>query len=228
MIGQGEFAAAIGDWSLVPADPRFRIYRNNVTSALINALRVRYPVTERLLGREAFAACAGSYAETQRPASPVLIDYGASFPDHLAAVFHDARAADLARLESLWWQAYHAADASPLPPEKLSEIPPESWGRARFAFLPSLGLMSSPHAVGSLWQGQDGAFGPQNLVVARPEADVTLHLMGPAPFALLARLCHGNTLAEAVETTSGTYADFNLTQSLQGLLALRIITGVST
>ena len=56
MIGQCEFAAAIGDWSLVPADPRFRIYRNNVTSALINALRVRYPVTERLLGREAFAA----------------------------------------------------------------------------------------------------------------------------------------------------------------------------
>ena len=158
----------------------------------------------------------------------MLIDYGASFPDHLAAVSHDARAADLARLESLWWQAYHAADASPLPPEKLSEIPPESWGRARFAFLPSLGLMSSPHAVGSLWQGQDGAFGPQNVVVARPEADVTLHLMGPAPFTLLAGLCHGNTLAEAVETTSGTYADFNLTQSLQGLLALRIITGVST
>ncbi|MCX7344511.1 MAG: DNA-binding domain-containing protein, partial [Alphaproteobacteria bacterium] len=67
MIGQREFAAAIGDWSLLPADPRFRIYRANVTSALINALRVRYPVTERLLGHEDFAACAGSYAETQRP-----------------------------------------------------------------------------------------------------------------------------------------------------------------
>lgn len=228
MIGQGEFAAAIGDWSLVPADPRFRIYRNNVTAALINALRVRYPVTERLLGRESFAACAGSYAETQRPASPVLIDYGASFPDHLAAVSHVACAADLARLESLWWQAYHAADASPLPAEKLSEIPPESWGMARFAFLPSLGLLSSPHAVGAIWQGQDGTCGPQNVVVARPEAEVTLHLMEPAPFALLTRLCNGNTLAEAVEATSRLHADFDLTQSLQGLLALRIITGVST
>jgi hypothetical protein len=228
MIGQHEFAAAIGDWSLLPADPRFRIYRNNVTSALINALRVRYPVTERLLGREAFAACAGSYAETHRPASPVLIDYGVNFPDHLATVFHAARAADLARLESLWWQAYHAADASPLPPAKLSEIPPESWGLARFAFLPSLGLMSSPHAVGSLWQGQDGACGPQNVVVARPEAEVTLHLMGPAPFMLLSALYQGNTLAEAVEATSGIHADFDITQSLQGLLALRIITGVST
>lgn len=227
MIGQREFAAAIGDWSLVPADPRFRIYRNNVTSALINALRVRYPVTERLLGREAFAACAGSYAETQRPASPVLIDYGASFPEHLAAVSRAACAADLARLESLWWQAYHAADASPLPPEKLSGIPPESWGLARFAFLPSLGLMSSPHAVGSLWQGEDGTCGPQNVVVARPEADVTLHLLGSAPFMLLSVLCHGVALAEAVETTSNTYADFDLAQSLQGLLALRIITGVS-
>jgi hypothetical protein len=228
MISQSEFATAIGDWSLLPADPRFRIYRNNVASALINALRVRYPATERLLGREAFAACAGSYAEVQRPGSPVLIEYGASFPDHLAATSHSDVAADLARLESLWWQAYHAADASPLPPDTLSRIPAERWGLARFAFLPSLGLLSSPHAVGSLWQGQSADGGPQNIVIARPEAEVTLHVLAPAPFMLLSALFKGATLAEAVETTTSGHEDFDLAQTLQGLLALRIITGVAT
>jgi hypothetical protein len=228
MISQSEFATAIGDWSQLPADPRFRIYRNNVASALINALRVRYPATERLLGREAFAAYAGSYAEMQRPASPVLIDYGVSFPDHLAATSQSDVAADLARLESLWWQAYHAADASPLPPDRFAKIPAERWGLARFAFLPSLGLLSSPHAVGSLWQGQSADGGPQNIVIARPDAEVTLHVLAPAPFTILAALHRGATLADAVEATTISHDDFDLAQTLQGLLALRIITGVTT
>ena len=67
------FSAAIGDWSAQPPHRRFGIYRNNVASALIAALRVRYPVTEQLVGHEFFAAMAGTFAEANRPSSPVLI-----------------------------------------------------------------------------------------------------------------------------------------------------------
>ena len=80
-----QFSAAIGNWSAEPPHPRFGIYRNNVASALINALRVRYPVTAQLVGKDFFAAMAGAYADKERPSSAVLIDYGNSFPVFIRA-----------------------------------------------------------------------------------------------------------------------------------------------
>ena len=47
-----EFGAAIAEFDQAVADPRFGIYRNNVASALTNAIRVRYPVVEQLVGPE--------------------------------------------------------------------------------------------------------------------------------------------------------------------------------
>jgi hypothetical protein len=45
---------------------------------------------------------------------------------------------------------------------------------------------------------------------------------------LLSALFKGATLAEGVETATSGHEDFDLAQTLQGLLALRIITGVTT
>jgi hypothetical protein len=231
MIRQADLTAALHNWSLDPSHPRLGIYRNNVAAALINALKVRFPVTARQLGEAGFAAVAGVYANSNRPGSPVLIDYGQSFPDHVAAceaIPDRDQLADLARLESLWWQAYHAADVEPATPAELAAIPAEHWGDARFAFLPSMGLLASHHPVGSLWQGTASAAGPQNILVARPDAEVLVRLIDDAGFGLLSHLAQGLRLGEAVEAIADQHPDFDLATALQGLISYRIIRGVST
>jgi len=51
---EAEFRAAIVNNSLADPHRRFGVYRNNVDGALCNALGVRFPVVEKILGRRDF------------------------------------------------------------------------------------------------------------------------------------------------------------------------------
>ena len=88
---------------LAPAR-RFSVYRNNLYARLSDALRSRYPVVERLVGRDFFYAAAAVFIGAHPPSSPVLIEYGEAFPAFLET-FEPARElpylADTARLEWL-------------------------------------------------------------------------------------------------------------------------------
>ena len=109
------------------AERRFAVYRNNVASSLTEALARRYPVIQRLVGAEFFAAMARVYAEVRRPRSPVLLEWGDSFPDFLAG-FPPLEAypymADVAAVEFARGVAFHAADAPPAAPEVFSGADP--------------------------------------------------------------------------------------------------------
>ena len=235
---EAEFRAAIADWSLPAPHRRFGIYRNNVASALINALRVRYPVTESLVGREFFAAMAGIYCEANRPASPVLIGYGDGLADFIAG-FSPAGSvpylADVARLESLWWRAYHAADVAPLAPQAFAAVPAETWGDMRFTFHPSLGLLASPFAVGAIWRAHKGGppmaeidtTRPDRVLVVRPHTGVEVRSLAPAGHGFLSALLRGERLADAFAAAASTHPDFDLPAELRGLIALNIITGIA-
>src|SRR5260370_3608477 len=100
----------------VPAR-RFGIYRNNVVIGLGKALRNRFPVVEKIVGEEFFAAMARVFVTEQPPRSPLLATYGDNFPAFIAA-FEPAREipylADVARLEAARTAAYQPADATPV------------------------------------------------------------------------------------------------------------------
>ena len=133
MSGQGEFARALlsaepgcpqGLSSSNGADPasRFAVYRNNVQASLSNALAESYPVVMQLVGREFFNAMAALYIRDFAPASPLLNDYGRDLGDFIQGFGPAAGLpylADMARLERLRVEAYHAADARPLEPSRL-------------------------------------------------------------------------------------------------------------
>src|SRR5438876_7559091 len=97
----------------VPAR-RFAVYRNNVVAGLVKALRTNFPVVEKIVGDEFFAAMARVFVTQQPPRAPLLAIYGEAFPAFVAA-FEPARElpylADVARLEAARTRAYHAADA---------------------------------------------------------------------------------------------------------------------
>jgi Putative DNA-binding domain len=234
---EAAFNHAIGDWSSVLPHGRMAVYRNNVVSALVNALRVRYPVTEQLVGKEFFSTMARRFADLNRPASPVLIDYGAALPGFIANFAPAASVpylSDVAALESLWWQSYHAADAGLASAEDLMGVPAENWGDVRFRFHPSMALLRSKSAAASIWlahhggtqMGQFDALVPEHVLIARPGSDVIARVVSAASHDLLVALRDGIPLAEAVETIAMRHDNFDITTQLRGLLGLDIITGL--
>src|SRR5579872_1467679 len=91
---QRGFAAALLDAALPapaglvgpdgePSAKRFAVYRNNVVVGLIEALKDAYPAVRRIVGEDFFRAMARAYAVREPPASPILLVYGAGFPDFI-------------------------------------------------------------------------------------------------------------------------------------------------
>jgi hypothetical protein len=237
MMIEASFNHAVGDWSAPLPHHRMRVYRNNVKAALVNALQVRFPVSHQLVGGQFFAAMAEVFATDNRPASPVLIDYGEAFPDFIRT-FPPAGSVpylgDVADLENLWWAAYHAADVATLGPRDFELVPDSAWGDVRFAFHCSLGLGRSSYAAASIWAAHHGGprlaevqiDAPEGVLVCRAMADVTVRVIDPVSHDFLATLRGGMILAETVELMTTRHGDFDLNSQLQGLLGLNIITGL--
>jgi hypothetical protein len=89
------FAAALDDPAVAtpamthgrmgaPDARRFAVYRNNVAVGLIGAIEARYPVSRRIAGDDLFRAMARVFVRTHRPRTPVMIAYGAEFPEFVA------------------------------------------------------------------------------------------------------------------------------------------------
>src|SRR5690242_12166554 len=122
------------------AGRRYDVYRNNVTVSLIDALAAIYPAVQRITGPEFFRAMARFHIRQSPPASPLLFEYGRDFPAFIEQ-YEYAKSlpwlADVARLERAWLDAYHAADATPLPPAALSKIAPDQLGELVFVIHPA-------------------------------------------------------------------------------------------
>jgi hypothetical protein len=230
------FGDAIRDFAVPPPHPRMAVYRNNIASALINALRVRYPVTGIIAGSKSFAALAGAYALANLPSHPVLIHYGESFPAFIAAsevIAEFPWLADVARLESLWWNAYHAAEAAPLAAEHLGALPPEQLFDLVLRFHPSASLMSSSHPAGSIWEAckRGGDWreplgnGGEHLFIVRPRAEVHVSKIGETSSGFLSQLMAGKSLGLAYEFAASAFPGFDLNHELTSLVQSDAITG---
>ena len=189
-------------------DRRFAVYRNNVVHSLVEALRRRFPVVERLVGAEFARAMFGAFVRAHPPRSPLMMEYGDLLPAFLES-FPPAASlpylADVARLELARGSAYHAADANPLDPSMLAEAANRPPDELRLGLHPSVRILSSPHPFHSIWaMNQPGAaphpltgLGAENALVARSGLTVlTVPLTAPAA-AFLTALLGGASLAEA-------------------------------
>ncbi|PKM04823.1 MAG: hypothetical protein CVV17_03630, partial [Gammaproteobacteria bacterium HGW-Gammaproteobacteria-7] len=132
---------------------RFEVYRASFEANLAHALRDTYPVVNRLVGEAYFSQVARAYLRAHPSRCGDLHEYGAHFATFLAAL--DSAEAfpylpDVARLEWLAHQAFHAADAEPLTFDVLAELPPEAC--AGLGLLPSVRLMRSEFPVHRIWQ----------------------------------------------------------------------------
>ncbi|MXN65335.1 DUF2063 domain-containing protein [Stappia sp. GBMRC 2046] len=213
------------------ADKRFAVYRNNVTVSLVGALEDTFPAIARLLGDEYFTALAREYVRAKRPSSPFLAEYGEDFGDFLDAFPPLAGypyLGDVARLEHAWLSAYHAADAAPLDPARLTAISESDVGDVRFTLHPALRMVQSRWPILQLFEANrtgegkppaDLSSGGESVLVTRPVLDVTLSRLAPGASYFLNALAEGSTLGAAAGKAFENASEFDLAQALQAALA---------
>jgi len=208
---------------------RFAVYRNNVVTGLVKALRSRFPVTETIVGEEFFAAMARIFVTAQPPRSPLLATYGDAFPAFIVT-FEPARdlpyLADVARLEAARTRAYHAADAPPVGADRFAALDSRSVGHIRIAMHPSTEIVRSQFPIVTIWAMNSGnqALAPiedwraEDALVARPHLDVQVRTLPPGGAAFLLALAAGHSLGEAAAAALADHPDFDLTCNLAGLI----------
>ncbi len=250
---QSDFAAALLDPArVVPkglhcwngSDPaaRFAVYRNNVVVTLVQALADGFPVVQRLVGDEFFAAMAGVYARAHPPRSPVLCECGDGFADWLAE-FEPAAGLpylpDMARLERARVRAYHAADVAAIGPNALASClqAAHRLDRVRLDIHPATTAIVSDWAVTSLWAAHqhvgDEAIArvaldrAESALVLREGDDVLVLPIGCADAVFVQTLQSAQTLgiaAEAASLAAGATAAFDLAATLSLLIGHGCIT----
>lgn len=202
------------------SDPakRFAVYRNNVMISLVDALADSYPVVQELVGEEFFRAMVGEFVRQAPPRSPVLAWYGAGFESFIAdfpPVAGLPYLADVAALELLRVEAWHAADASPMPMKVLGAClaDTEHLPGSSVVLHPALRVMHSAHPVVTLWAAHqaddptaalaavDLAMNEAALLV-RPHLEVEIIRIEPAAAEFIRQLQAGASFGAAAASAN--------------------------
>jgi hypothetical protein len=202
-----------------------------VVAGLIDALADTFPVTCELVGEAFFRDMARVFVTAAPPKSPVLAEYGQEFPAFIET-FMPADSvpylADVARLERLYVDAYHAAEAEALGAaefqaalNRAAELP-----AARLHLHPSAGVLCSPFAVFSLWAAHQGAldigmvdpYGAEDVLVVRPCSEVRVAPLRPGAARLLELLKEGVPFGVSARIASEEQPDLDLGAVLADVL----------
>lgn len=209
---------------------RFGIYRNNVTTGLAQALAIRFPITEKIVGEEFFAAMARAFVKENLPRSPVLLDYGSDF-DRFVAAFEPARSlpylSDIVRLENAQIRAYHAADAPPLDKRAFADLKSDDLDKLRLELHPSAAVVRSHFPIVTIWSMNSGEsrlgpieeWRPEQALVVRPHLSVTTRLLPPGGAVFLESVAGGKTLGASAQEAWHSDESFDLAACLAAALA---------
>ncbi|MCF6343747.1 MAG: DNA-binding domain-containing protein [Devosiaceae bacterium] len=242
-----EFVAAL----LVPSAPipkgliavkkpnitsRFAVYRNNVIVGLIAALKSNFPICFALVGDEFFKALAIDFIRKDPPTSPMLFEYGdefALFISQYSPADQLPYLADIARLEIMWRNAYHAIDAKPLDITKIQQIDAKKHSNLTFKTHPSAAILTSDWPIYSIWQGHEDnnmldidLEVKQSILICRPNVDVLIANIDPAACIFYSAIMNGQSLGSAYEKAIKQDQNFDFNYCFGQLFALGLITDI--
>jgi hypothetical protein len=226
----GPLAQIVADG--IPAAERLAIYRSDIAHNFREALRNVYPVVERLVGEAFFGHAADRYTACHPSRHGNLHAFGEHFGAFLAG-FQPAQTLpylpDVARLEWLIHEVFHAAGHAPLALDRLAGVAAADLPRLRLVLHPACRLLASDYAVHRIWQAnQPGAGGdvagaaePVHLLLRRKDHAVEMEWVSEAEFRFLAECGSGRTLAAALDEASSPAGELDL----PALLARRVGDG---
>jgi len=199
----------------VPTD-RLDIYRNTFAHTLTRALRLCFPVTQRLVGEEFFEGAAQIFIGERPPHAAWLDLYGSEFPTFLRS-FPPATSitylGDVAELECAVNGALHAADVAPLDVARLGAIEAEDQARICFVPHPSVRLLRLAYPADVIWRAvldsDDDALGkvdlgcgPRNILIERRLTGVEVECLDEQAWTFLSKLCAGASIEAALVDSS--------------------------
>ena len=189
------------------------VYRNNTEWQFRNALSLSFPVLNRRVGDDYFRQLARLYREKFPSRSGDLQWVGRHFAAFLDEHLREGNYAWLADLARLEWARELAAIADMHPAvgaECLSRFAPEELDQLVFVLQPSLQLVSSPYPVHSVWLANqqeiaspvDQSIGSEQVMVLSRDDHVEVARLSPPLFSYLCAIAGGQTLGEAMDSTS--------------------------
>lgn len=215
----------------------FNVYRNNVVASLAEALKAALPITSQLLGEGLQRALMADYVRAHPPKTAVMAHYGHGFD----AFLRDHRAtrvrpflADMAALERLRLDSYHAADAAVFDGTVLASMDPDVLAAGRFVLHPATRVFVSRFPVASIYaielaqsRGETPAEDRhainmnerQAVLMTRPAYEVLVQRVGVGDATFLSACAAGVSFDEAAE--AGFEADrlFDLQSALSVALS---------
>jgi hypothetical protein len=211
------------------AAKRYNVYRNNVTVSLIDALAAVYPAVQRITGVDFFRAMARSHIRATPPCSPLLSEYGRDFPAFIERYEYASSMpwlADAARIERAWLDAYHAADAEPLPPAALAAVPQEKLADLDFIAHPATRIVRSRFSAvtivannrGNEPVGRIDASIPEDALITRPDLEVMLRRLPPGGATFIESLMSGRSLGEAAASALEISSAFDIAANIAGMI----------
>ena len=199
----------------VSGKERMSVYAGGYVARVQEGLADVYEAVQFVLGPERFSALAESYGVRYPSHQYNLSRIGIHLPEFIrtfSGLDDVPFLADLAQLEWLMAEAFHAFDKPPFVPHELAEIPLEDWERTQVVFQPSVSIFHSPWPVLDIWKEKKssdrnqvrwtGEKKPQCILIGRQETRVRCELLSPAQHRLLEGLLQGRTLGEVCEDLS--------------------------
>jgi hypothetical protein len=229
LIGHDDGAAAALLSDGVAHD-RLDIYRNTIILGLTKALRLCYPIVQRLVGADFFDGASRLFIAEHPPRSAYLDQYGGELPEFLRRFPPAASLAYLADVARLEWAvncAIHAPDVEPIELAKLAAIAPGDQSRVSFVAHPSVRVLRADYPVDHIWRavlaGDDCALTTLNvnarpvyLLVERRTTGVEVVRLDEPAWRFIAQLCAGGPIQSAVDSA----ADFDFATALAEHLAV--------
>lgn len=195
-----------------------RVHANTVAHSRIAALAATFPRLSARLGTAAFRALALDFIENDGTRGRPLTGIGRGLAEFIAARGADRVLIDLTRVEWLWLQSYHSAEARALTLGDIAALSEADLLALRVAPHPAARLtrietdMSGPLAL-----DHPGFAGAAAVLIARPDAEVRLFPASEGMAALFGSIVPATSIAAAFGGLLDQLDDSTLVAALTSL-----------
>lgn len=189
---------------------RLGFYKTSVMENYRSALKLSYPVVERLVGKTCFAELAAQYVRRYGHSTGDLTTFGDQFDSFLSggSTARDLPyLSDMARLEWAMEEVFGEADHPSLGADRLANLPLDRCNQLRFMLHPASRLLSSIYPLRRIWQlaqspsdqadTVDRGEGGERVLIWREGFVVTLEPLQAGEYALLSALAIGQDFGTA-------------------------------
>lgn len=189
---------------------RIGVYRRMYFLRMREALEIDVPAVKHFLGQARFEAVVEDYFTRFPSTSYTLNNTGLKFPEYVrqSSLAHKEFIAELAELELTISEVMEETEIPPVSSERIAEILPEEWEKARFSTVRAFRQRTFAYPVHQYlcaFEDETGDFpepspSPNYVYIHRSDFSTEHFSLSGEEFALLELLTAGTPLAEAFET----------------------------